>query len=1582
MNKNKLSDIDKIFPLTIMQQSLLFHNLKDERKNAYFNQHIIEMQGELDIDAFRKAISALSERFEIFRTRIIYKKIEKPVQVVLKHSEIDYEYIDLSDFSGDNQKAEIEQFLENDKEKGFNIDKDILCRITLIKLSDNRFINLWSYHHILMDGFCISIIADDFFKIYDCMKNNEKPDLSETVSYQVYESWLSHQDKDKALTYWNNYLKDYKGISVVPADKNESGEDIQIFISQLDDSVYKSVMRYCCENNITMNILVQCAWGILLQAYNDSEDVVFGGVTAARPLHLKDYDKIVGMFVNTLPVRVKTDSDTSLKKLLETLNTDFLNAVSNSYVSLGEIQSAGKFSGELVSHLYAFQNFSLDNLYSGAEKTGIKITGMHIKHTSNYDFTVEIIQREKFEFKITYNAKKYTLEYISKISDNFFALLENIAVSDISDIVELRKMVSVSPHIEKSVQENNFAEEQPYEYIAPSTELEIKLADIFRKVLGTERVGVTDDFFLMGGNSIKGMQVTALCEKQGIPLKLSELFVGCNISNIAKLIQKKNKSENKSEEKKPVPEDWYKPFPLNDIQKAYIIGQDSSFELGSFSPQYYTEFEGDIDIERLSESFDKVIEHQMALRTKIIDINNQIIVENMDKTEIPVIDATAYDEKSLNELLSSIRDSMSIHRVSIEDFPYFKLKAVKLKDNYYRICFNMDCLCVDGFGLGMMLQQIRDVYNNPEVEFKPIEFSVRDYSMYTEELKNSPKYQEDKKYWLDRVDTLPISLELPVNDTSEIRNPRFLRQEYLLSYDEYDRLKRFAAENKVTVPSVICAAYMEVLSFWSGQSKFTVNMTVFDRHNFNHDVENIIGDFTKLIYIESDTEPQSFIEKSRKVNANIISDLEHNTFNSMEMSRRITAKTSRGKKAILPYVFTCAINDDTKDVDMSFFKSIYAISRTPQVYIDNQVTQRGRSIFVNWDYPEGLFDEKFIENMFRQYIDILLNVSDNVKVKISDDDRKFIEKYNCTDLSEKETAEIAGTSLADFIRDSFEKYAENTAVKDSIHSITYRELDIMSDEVAFKLADDGLKAGDTIGIIGNRTVETVVNMIGAVKSGITYVPVNTEYPKERIKYMLEKSCCAKLINDDYVINDTDKCREFDYRKVNPESDAYIIFTSGSTGNPKGVVIKHNSAVNTIADINRKFNINQQDRLLCLASFGFDLSVYDVYGALSSGALLYICNQQKNPEELKAVIENEKITVWNSVPAVMQMLISCLKNEWKNETLRLVLMSGDWIPVKLPSEILHHFPNVVPISLGGATEGSIWSIYYPISDKLFDFGSIPYGMPLSNQKIYILDDKLEYCAVGVKGEICIGGMGVAQGYINNPEKTAAAFINHHELGYIYRTGDYGKLHNEGFIEFLGRKDTQVKIHGYRVELGEIEARASELEGVKQAVVLLKKQGAGASIKMFLESNEELDIEDIKNKLRKKLPEYMIPSFIVCMKQFPITQNGKTDRKQLLENSSDNSVVYRTEPLNEKEKLLSEIWCKILEIDSIELDRSLFETGVDSLKSIQFITEIKNMGYEVSLMDIYSNDTIEKLAAVLYETGVVSEEDGDMFEDGVL
>ncbi|MGG1761155.1 amino acid adenylation domain-containing protein, partial [Bacillus velezensis] len=404
-----------------------------------------------------------------------------------------------------------------------------------------------------------------------------------------------------------------------------------------------------------------------------------------------------------------------------------------------------------------------------------------------------------------------------------------------------------------------------------------------------------------------------------------------------------------------------------------------------------------------------------------------------------------------------------------------------------------------------------------------------------------------------------------------------------------------------------------------------------------------------------------------------------------------------------------------------------------------------------------------------------------------------------------------------------QKTPDAIAVKLGQDTLTYGELARKSNQVARYLAEQNYAHNSYIGVWAERRIETIVNTVAILKAGHAYIPVNPEHPEERIEYIVENSDIKLMIHPDLYEKEnlsTYNDGALESLEGCQQDRAYAIYTSGSTGQPKGVVITHEAVVNTLLDINERFKVGSEDKIIALSSMSFDLSVYDIFGALISGAQLVLIPDLLDVASIHQIMIEEEITIWNSVPAIMDMYLENTKQDTVQrsaaERLRRVMLSGDWISLGLPEKIKTRMPKAQVIGLGGATEGTIWSIYFPITEVKPEWKSIPYGYPLKNQQIYVLDEWGEECPIGVPGELHIGGKGVAVGYLNEEEKTKAAFINH-RLGYLYKTGDYGVMRREGYVDFLGRKDSQVKIRGHRVELGEIEHCINHLPNIHQSVV---------------------------------------------------------------------------------------------------------------------------------------------------------------------
>jgi hypothetical protein len=398
-------------------------------------------------------------------------------------------------------------------------------------------------------------------------------------------------------------------------------------------------------------------------------------------------------------------------------------------------------------------------------------------------------------------------------------------------------------------------------------------------------------------------------------------------------------------------------------------------------------------------------------------------------------------------------------------------------------------------------------------------------------------------------------------------------------------------------------------------------------------------------------------------------------------------------------------------------------------------------------------------------------------------------------------------------------------------------------------------------------------------------------------------------------------------------------------------------------MNRKFNVTEQDRFMAISSMCFDLSVYDLFGALSAGASVVLVSDQRDVRNLLQTMEKHRVTIWNSVPAIMSMLIDYTVPSPDNTALRLVLLSGDWIPLQLPGQIAEAFPAAATISLGGATEVSIWSIYHPIDTVNTGWKSIPYGKPLANQTIYVLDFAGELCPPGVQGELYIGGAGLAEGYLFDEEKTSQSLIEHHKLGRLYRTGDFGILHREGWIEFLGRKDHQVKIRGYRVELGEIESCLARHDLIRHAVVVDHREENGhKSLCAYVVSDEQLAVSELREYAAKLLPDYMIPSYFVQMDDIPLTPNGKLDRSALPkpQDHLHLGVLYEA-PGNETEERLVALWQQLLDTPKVGIHDNFFELGGNSLLLVELHARL-DMEFpgKLALTDLFAYPSVARLA----------------------
>lgn len=1112
------------------------------------------------------------------------------------------------------------------------------------------------------------------------------------------------------------------------------------------------------------------------------------------------------------------------------------------------------------------------------------------------------------------------------------------------------------------------------------TEFDRSVLQIWQETLGLDSNTHAANFFDAGGDSIKLIRLAEELQLRfGIAVSLKEIASVLDFASFLALVQHRRDERNGGDAycAEPDPEHKHDPFDLTDIQFAYLMGRDSAYDMGGIATHGYYEYLIDLDLARFEDALNKVIAYQDNLRLVMTREGKQKILKSVPHYSIRVTDCRGMSDEARGQLIAAKREEMSHAVFDPYRWPLFGFEAFRINETQHILFFGIDLLIMDASSLQMFKTLIMDAYEQPETEFAPLIYTFRDFMQSIADIRKSEKYRADREYWRERAESFPHSPELPMRmDTADLSQPVFRRMQLSLPAEKLELLKQCAGELNISISALICTVYAHTLSHWSNQESCAVNVTIFNKYSFHPDVQRMLGDFTSNMFLAYRFGGcETVADVAGAVQNEMLEGLEHRYFSGVEFGRMLKFRRAMQNKAVMPIVFTSVLND-MNDVYREFGSLLYGISQTSQVYLDCQVYEIRKELVISWDYIEALFDAEMMEAMFEQFRYALIQLADTGKtiplralLPETGTLSQFIAAYNDTD------AELGTGTLHGLFSVAAARYPDRTAVCDHSGQMTYRQLDEASDRIAFGLIRAGIPIGSNIGVLSRRRKETIAEILGILKAGCVYVPIDCENPQARQELILSESDCKMLLGRD-AVPDAEPCS---LPETSPSATAYIIFTSGSTGKAKGVVITHESAVNTILDINDRFSVSCEDRIIGLSSLCFDLSVYDIFGALSAGAALYMVSDLHDHDEISRLVSEQGITIWNSVPALMQIYLDKAEQSgmdyWNyseeqeillsDDQLRLVLLSGDWIPLSLPDRIKERFAGVSVISLGGATEGSVWSIAYPIQEIHAEWNSIPYGMPLRNQKIYILGYDGSDCPINAAGEICIGGKGVAQGYYGDAEKTAASYFQHERYGRLYRTGDYGKYVQEGYVEFLGRRDAQIKLHGHRIELGEIEHAMEKCSGVKNAAALLLTENtASPMICGYVTGETALDLNILRSELAEWLPQYMIPSVIVQIPEIPYTANQKVDRKALLNVQIHAAQKTYEEPRTETEKKLCAIWSEVLDAERIGLQDNFYDLGGDSLALLKLLTRVEAaFGIRVSYNLLSMPETAAEMAVLI-------------------
>jgi yersiniabactin nonribosomal peptide synthetase len=950
--------------------------------------------------------------------------------------------------------------------------------------------------------------------------------------------------------------------------------------------------------------------------------------------------------------------------------------------------------------------------------------------------------------------------------------------------------------------------------------------------LGVANIDETSNLIEAGISSIMVMSLVNKLKKFGVKIPFAKLIENPTLEEWRKHIAEAEPYERKTRKKK---KSAAESFALTDVQYAYWVGRDDSQPLGGVGCHAYLEFDGkNVDPDRLRSAWRAVQSYHPMLRARFTDDGRQAIMSNPYKDDIDVYDLRAQPESEVQTELSAIREKLSHRKLRVEFGEVAGAAIALLSGARTRVFLDVDLLVADVMSLSILIRDLAKAYNNESLG-EPQTITFRDYI----EGADIEESAEAQAYWKEKLKDFPKEAPgLPLKRQPEtLAMPRFTRRKRIINRDTWSAIQERTTKNHATPSMFLLTCYALILERWCNQKTLLINVPLFNRDTEDERFQNMAADFTNLLLVEYKRQKNdTFLDSMARISKTFTQNAAHSSYSGVRVQRDVF-KELGSSGFIAPIVFACNIDYplETPESESAFGSVSYMISQTPQVWLDFQTYVKDGELSLCWDVVDDLFSDWLIDDMFgalAALVEALAQTDNwNVIFDVLPEKQKEIRKA--------ETEKILPLAypkklLYSGFEENVRRAPDAAALIDGItgKTITYVALYRRALEIASKLIENGVSPGDYVGVTLPRGYKQAQAILGILFAGAAYVPIGINQPADRRAKIIEQ------IGISYILTDTDTLAGTDtiVAPVNmdesasdtalnaplnaaPGDSAYVVMTSGSTGVPKGVEISHRSAVNTIDDINGKHSVSEKDAVIMVSAIDFDLSVYDIFGLLSAGGSIVIPDEStyKDPQQWLKYIDLYNVTLWNSVPILFDMLVTMAEGFGRALPLRTVMLSGDWIALDLPGRFYSRSDeDSIVVAMGGATEASIWSNYIEVPRELpGDWISIPYGRPLKNQVYRVVDDLGRVCPNFVPGELWIGGVGVAKGYRGDKTLSALKFAD--DIMPWYKTGDMGRTWADGIIEFLGRRDSQVKIKGHRIELGEIEDAVKSYAGVKSVTV---------------------------------------------------------------------------------------------------------------------------------------------------------------------
>ncbi|PFV28060.1 non-ribosomal peptide synthetase [Bacillus thuringiensis] len=1178
---------------------------------------------------------------------------------------------------------------------------------------------------------------------------------------------------------------------------------------------------------------------------------------------------------------------------------------------------------------------------------------------------------------------------------NYIFHLESFPVSP-SGKLDRKKLELQIPSLLENMQK---------QYVPPISETEKRLAKTWAEILnlGKYRIGRDDDFFKLGGHSLIAVQVLNQIQKEfHLKIEIRDIFEHTTIASLSAYIDKlmdvnHDREEQKIQILKVIDKESYQ---LSSAQKRIWFLNKYNAINRVYDTPLHIYIEPSLKKDILQDTIRFLVERHEMLRTVFIERNGEPRQVILNSIAIDLIhdEIEHMSKKEQQEYIRTTINQTDRAPFDLEKGPLFRIRIFNLNKRKSYLYINLHHIITDEWSIRNLLDELMKVYSafakrrNPELP--TISNRYVDYAEWEQEQLKLGRWDTEKSYWMAELAApLPI-LNLPLdfskNRQSTNRGTVF---EMKLDNKMKESLKQVCEQENVSMYMLFLAAYIQLLHYLTNQKDIIVGTPVVGRNY--QEFEQIQGFFVNTLAIRTQlNDVKNLKQLLQVVREKCLNSFQNQSYPFDKVIEQINPDRSFGNNPIFSTMFS--YQKDILQQHDSYKLQLLPNKQDVSKFDISLAVEEGLDYLgISFEYDLTLFKEKSI-NRFTQNLLTILDAFiyqrtvayENLSF-LSQEEESLYKKVNQT-----ERPYLYFQNIQEQFYMQVDRQPDRIAIATATEALTYRQLNMSSNQVAQHLLEKGIKRGDKVAIFLDRSINSIVSMLGILKAGAAYIPIDVKYPEDRINYIVRDSEACRIITSnkykshlnvsDYkvsIIEDIYRTTINDDVKFlnKPDDLAYVIYTSGSTGKPKGTLLTHKGVLNLVEWRNEVFEISPNDKVTQFYSHSFDSSVSEIFSTLLNGAELYLLSDEQRYSTVAyaQAIQETQATI-SDIPTVFFNELSTSLTKLDSEkicSLRFIIMGGEAASTNAIRSWQNTFKNQVQlVNEYGPTEATVSAMYYfiPVLEGENNLlGSIPIGIPISNTKVHILNSYMQYCPVGSMGELYIESLGLAQGYWKQEEKTKQAFISNpfseDTSKRLYRTGDLARWLPNGNIEFMGRKDKQVKIRGHRIELGEIEDAMLQLEGIGQAVVTQTKDGM--LLQAYYKTVDGIGIE--KNKLAlhlsNVLPEYMIPKYYSHVLEIPITANGKIDFEKLpeIEFDYEQNDECKLKPQTKVQKNIAKVWSEVLNVKSIGLKDDFFNLGGHSLKVMPALVKLKPLYPNLKIQDFFKYRTIKELASHIEE-----------------